>query len=129
MIKNLLWKQAMKLAKKKFGDLNTNEANKWLVDKYNALLGKENTKNIANKIRDDLKRDRPFDNWKPEVVENDPFKNLRGNESFDELLELGGNKIKKFIYPAIVELYLPVAQTGFTCETANFKLTDSKKYY
>ena len=89
MIKNLLWKQAMKLAKKKFGDLNTNEANKWLVDKYNALLGKENTKNIANKIRDDLKRDRPFDNWKPEVVENDPFKNLRGNESFDELLELG----------------------------------------
>ena len=34
--------------------------------------------------------------WKPEVVENDPFKNLRGNESFDELLELGGNKIKKF---------------------------------
>ena len=71
MIKNLLWKQAMQLAKKKFGDLNTNEANKWLVDKYNALLGKENTKNIANKIRDDLKRDRPFDNWKPEVVEND----------------------------------------------------------
>ena len=47
MIKNLLWRQAMKLAKKKFGDLNTNEANKWLVDKYNALLGKENTKNIA----------------------------------------------------------------------------------
>ena len=41
----------MKLAKKKFGDLNTNEANKWLVDKYNALLGKENTKNIANKIQ------------------------------------------------------------------------------
>ena len=68
MIKNLLWKQAMKLAKKKFGDLNTNEANKWLVDKYNALLGKENTKNIANKIREDLKRDRPFDNFKPEVV-------------------------------------------------------------
>jgi hypothetical protein len=68
MIKNLLWKQAMKLAKKKFGDLNTNEANKWLVDKYNALLGKENTKNIANKIREDLKRDRPFDDWKPEVV-------------------------------------------------------------
>ena len=96
MIKNLLWKQAMKLAKKKFGDLNTNEANKWLVDKYNALLGKENTKNIANKIREDLKRDRPFEGFDPKVVENDPFKNLRGNESFDELLELGGNKIKKF---------------------------------
>jgi len=96
MIKNLLWKQAMKLAKKKFGDLNTNEANKWLVDKYNALLGKENTKNIANKIRDDLKRDRPFDNWKPEVVENDPFKNLPNNTTFDELLELGGKKIKKW---------------------------------
>ena len=96
MIKNLLWKQALELAKKKFGNLNTNEANKWLMDKYNALLGKENTKNIANKIREDLKRDRPFDNWKPEVVEHDPFKNLRGNESFDELLELGGKKLKKF---------------------------------
>ena len=68
MIKNLLWKQALELAKKKFGNLNTTEANKWLMDKYNALLGKENTKNIANKIREDLKRDRPFDNWKPEVV-------------------------------------------------------------
>ena len=96
MIKNLLWKQALELAKKKFGNLNTNEANKWLVDKYNALLGKENTKNIANKIREDLKRDRPFDNWKPEVIEHDPFKNLRGNESFDELIELGGKKLKKF---------------------------------
>ena len=96
MIKNLLWKQALELAKKKFGNLNTNEANKWLMDKYNALLGKENTKNIANKIREDLKRDRPFDNWKPEVIEHDPFKNLRGNESFDELIELGGKKIKKF---------------------------------
>ena len=29
MIKNLLWKQALELAKKKFGNLNTNEANKW----------------------------------------------------------------------------------------------------
>ena len=62
MIKNLLWKQALELAKKKFGNLNTNQANKWLVDKYNALLGKENTKNIANKIREDLK------GFKPEVV-------------------------------------------------------------
>ena len=96
MIKNLLWKQALELAKKKFGNLNTNEANKWLIDKYNALLGKENTKNIANKIREDLKRDRPFEGFKPEVIEHDPFKNLRGNESFDELLELGGKKIKKF---------------------------------
>ena len=68
MIKNLLWKQALELAKKKFGNLNTNQANKWLVDKYNALLGKENTKNIANKIREDLKRDRPFEGFKPEVV-------------------------------------------------------------
>jgi GR25 family glycosyltransferase involved in LPS biosynthesis len=40
-----------------------------------------------------------------------------------------GNKIKKFIYPAIVELYLPVAQTGFSCQSSNFKLTDSKKFY
>jgi GR25 family glycosyltransferase involved in LPS biosynthesis len=40
-----------------------------------------------------------------------------------------GNKIKKFIYPAIVELYLPVAQTGFSCQSSNFKLNDSKKYY
>ena len=93
MIKNLLWKQALELAKKKFGNLNTNEANKWLMDKYNALLGKENTKNIANKIREDLKN---FKGFKPEVIEHDPFKNLRGNESFDELLELGGKKLKKF---------------------------------
>ena len=40
-----------------------------------------------------------------------------------------GDKIKKFIYPAIVELYLPVAQHGFSCQSSNFKLTDSKKYY
>ena len=31
MIKNLLWKQAMEAAKKKFGNLNTVEANKWLT--------------------------------------------------------------------------------------------------
>ena len=70
MLKNLLWKQALELAKKKFGNLNTTEANKWLVDKYNALLGKENTKDIANKIREDLKRDRPFEGFKPEIVKN-----------------------------------------------------------
>ena len=40
-----------------------------------------------------------------------------------------GDKIRKYIYPAIVELYLPVAQTGFSCQSSNFKLTDSKKYY
>ena len=40
-----------------------------------------------------------------------------------------GNKIKKFVYPAIVELYLPVAQKGFSCQSSNFKLTDSKKFY
>ena len=40
-----------------------------------------------------------------------------------------GDKIKKFIFPAIVELYLPVAQHGFSCKSSNFKLTDSKKYY
>jgi len=40
-----------------------------------------------------------------------------------------GDKIKKFIFPAIVELYLPVAQTGFSCKSSNFKLTDSKKFY
>ena len=38
-----------------------------------------------------------FKGFKPEVVPKyDPFKNLRGDESFDELLELGGKKIKKF---------------------------------
>ena len=40
-----------------------------------------------------------------------------------------GDKIRKYIYPAIVELYLPVAQHGFSCQSSNFKLTDSKKYY
>ena len=40
-----------------------------------------------------------------------------------------GDKIRKYIYPAIVELYLPVAQNGFSCQSSNFKLTDSKKYY
>jgi len=87
----------MKLAKKKFGNLDTNEANKWLVDKYNTLLGKKNTQNIVDKIRNDLKRDRPFEGFKPEVVpKHDPFKNLPSSTTFDELLELGGKKIKKF---------------------------------
>ena len=34
MIKNLLWKQAMEAAKKKFGNLNTNEAVKFLNEQY-----------------------------------------------------------------------------------------------
>ena len=58
------------------------------------------------------------------------FRNKR--RGFDcELRRLQKNYklIKKFIYPAIVELYLPVAQTGFSCQSSNFKLTDSKKYY
>ena len=38
-------------------------------------------------------------------------------------------KLKRFIYPAIVELYLPVAITGFSCQTSNFKLKSSMKYY
>jgi len=37
--------------------------------------------------------------------------------------------IKKFVYPALVKLYLPVAKKGFTCETSNFKLNNDMKYY
>ena len=91
MIKNLLWKQAMEAAKKKFGNLNTNEAVKFVNEQYKILVGKIDTYNKANK-----KAVEEFKGFKPKVVENNPFKNLRGNESFDELLELGGNKIKKF---------------------------------
>ena len=92
MIKNLLWKQAMEAAKKKFGNLNTNEAVKFLNEQYKILVDKIDTYNKANK-----KAVEEFKGFKPEVVPKyDPFKNLRGDESFDELLELGGKKIKKF---------------------------------
>ena len=60
MIKNLLWKQAKEAAEKKFGNLNTVEATKWLTDTYNTLFKEitkksldDFTKRIANKIRND----------------------------------------------------------------------------
>ncbi len=41
-----------------------------------------------------------------------------------------GGKIKKFIYPAIVELYLPHANNGFTYNhNSNYKLKDTNKFY
>ena len=97
MIKNLLWKQAKEAAEKKFGNLNTVEATKWLTDTYNTLL-KESTKKslddftnrIANKIRNDLKIERPFEGFDPKIVpKHDPFKNLPNSTTFDQLLELG----------------------------------------
>ena len=92
MIKNLLWKQAMEAAKKKFGNLNTVEANKWLTEQYKILVDKIDTYNKANK-----KAVEEFKGFKPEVVpKHDPFKNLPNSTTFDQLLELGGKKIKKF---------------------------------
>ena len=41
-----------------------------------------------------------------------------------------GGKIKKFIYPAIVELHLPTAMNGFTYHSgSNYKLKDTNKFY
>ena len=41
-----------------------------------------------------------------------------------------GGKIKKFVYPAIVELYLPHANQGFTFNASSqYKLKDTNKYY
>ena len=41
-----------------------------------------------------------------------------------------GDKIKKFIYPAIVELYLPHAMNGFTYnDSSQYKLKDTNKFY
>jgi len=41
-----------------------------------------------------------------------------------------GGKIKKFIYPAIVELHLPTAMNGFTYNaSSNYKLKDTNKFY
>tara|TARA_R100001086_G_scaffold113843_1_gene58140 strand:- start:1501 stop:2154 length:654 start_codon:yes stop_codon:yes gene_type:complete len=41
-----------------------------------------------------------------------------------------GDKIRKFIYPAIVELYLPHANNGFTYHSGSqYKLKDTNKYY
>ena len=41
-----------------------------------------------------------------------------------------GGKIKKFVYPAIVELHLPTAMNGFTYNaSSNYKLKDTNKYY
>ena len=41
-----------------------------------------------------------------------------------------GDKIKKFIYPAIVELHLPTAMNGFTYNaSSHYKLKDTNKYY
>ena len=41
-----------------------------------------------------------------------------------------GGKIKKFIYPAIVELYLPHAMNGFTYNVSSqYKLQDTNKFY
>ena len=41
-----------------------------------------------------------------------------------------GGKIRKFIYPAIVELHLPTAMNGFTYNASSqYKLKDTNKYY
>ena len=41
-----------------------------------------------------------------------------------------GGKIKKFVYPAIVELHLPTAMNGFTYNhNSQYKLKDTNKYY
>ena len=41
-----------------------------------------------------------------------------------------GGKIKKFVYPAIVELHLPTAMNGFTYNASSqYKLKDTNKYY
>ena len=92
MIKKLLWKQAKEAAEKKFGNLNTVEANKWLTEQYKILVDKIGTYNKSNK--EALEK---FKGFKPEVVpKHDPFKNLPNSTTFDDLLELGGKKIKKF---------------------------------
>jgi len=45
-------------------------------------------------------------------------------------LQKGNKIIKKFIYPAIVELYLPHANNGFTFNaSSNYKLKDTNKFY
>jgi GR25 family glycosyltransferase involved in LPS biosynthesis len=41
-----------------------------------------------------------------------------------------GDKIKKFVYPAMVELHLPTAMNGFTYNASSqYKLKDTNKYY
>jgi len=65
MIKKLLWKQAKEAAEKKFGNLNTVEANKWLTEQYKILVDKIGTYNKSNK-----KALEKFKGWKPEVVKN-----------------------------------------------------------
>ena len=51
------------------------------------------------------------------------FRRLQKNRKKKKLL------IKNFVYPAIVELYLPDAINGFTFSKAQYKLTDTKKHY
>tara|TARA_R110002020_G_scaffold212976_3_gene419679 strand:- start:706 stop:1359 length:654 start_codon:yes stop_codon:yes gene_type:complete len=41
-----------------------------------------------------------------------------------------GDKIKKFVYPAMVELHLPTAMNGFTYNASSqYKLKDTNKFY